>query len=127
MMKRVLASRLEKSCVLALGLLLGCAVLAQGQTVLNFSLNEGSPNTSFTNADQTLVGYLGLTPVDPANAVGLSTDSPSGQLGDGSFTNANSKGYLLADSGADPVLNITNGPITMESWVKINPSFAGVT
>ena len=41
--------------------------------------------------------------------------SVSGLPGDGSFYNSG-KGFLMADDTASKVLNITNGPITMEAW-----------
>ena len=52
----------------------------------------------------------------------LEADSPSAQAGDGSFSNLGN-GFLMA-TDTTRVLDITNGPITVEAWVKINGSFS---
>ena len=112
---------------LFLVLLLVSLASAHGQPVFSFPFNEGGTNTTFTDTVQNLQGTFGALALDPVNdTVALTNDSPSGLPGDGSFYN-NGKGFLLADDSASGVLNITNGPITMEAWVKKNGSFANTT
>lgn len=99
----------------------GLVTGACGATLLDFQFNEGSGFEVLDTA-QNQVGYFGTSRFDPAvDTVSLVDDSPSGQSGDRAFAN-NGKGFLIGDTGADQVLNITNGPITMESWLKINGS-----
>jgi hypothetical protein len=98
------------------------ATTAAGEELFHFPFNEGSGG-GITNTSASLSGFLGTIQINPANdIVALETDSPSGQPGDGSFSNLGN-GFLMAN---DPtrVLDITNGPITMEAWVKINGNFA---
>ncbi len=99
---------------------------AQSQTLFSFPFNEGT-GTTFTDTAQGLQGTFGPLVLDPGNdTVGLVDDSPSGLLGDRSLTNLN-RGFLIADDSASKVLNITNGPITMEAWVKKNGNVANTT
>lgn len=93
-----------------------------GEELFHFKFDEGSGG-GITNTTASLSGFLGTIPVDPANdTVALETDSPSGLPGDGSFSNLGN-GFLMANDSTR-VLDITNGPITIEAWVKINGSFA---
>jgi hypothetical protein len=111
----------------SLAALLGAAALlgsspAQAEELFLFNLNEGSGG-AVANSTATLNGYLGTVQVDPLNdTVAWETDSPSGQPGDGSFSNLGN-GFLIANDSTG-VLDITNGPITIEAWVKINGNFA---
>lgn len=107
--------------LLAAAAVLGSSA-ARGEELFLFNFNEGSGG-AVANTTASLNGYLGNIPVDPVNdIVALETDSPSGLPDDGSFSNLGN-GFLMAN---DPtrVLDITNGPITIEAWVKINGSFA---
>ena len=100
---------------------------AHGQTLFSFPFNEGGTNTTFTDTAQGLQGTFGAVVLDPLiDTVALTNDSPSGLPGDGSFYNSG-KGFLVADDSASQVLNITNGPITMEAWVKKNGNVANTT
>src|SRR6478736_3552713 len=116
-----------KLAALFLGTLLTSLVSAYGQTLFSFPFNEGGTNTTFTDPAQGLQGTFGAVVLDPNNdTVALSDDSPSGLPGDKSFFNSG-KGFLIADDSASQVLNITNGPITMEAWVKKNGNVANTT
>lgn len=98
---------------------------ARGEELFHFKFDEGSGG-AIANTAATLNGYLGTIQLDPAtDLVMLETDSPSGQPGDGSFSNLGN-GFLIAN---DPtrVLDITNGPITLEAWVKINGAYSKST
>ena len=100
---------------------------AHGQTLFSFPFNEGGTNLTITDTAQGLQGTFGAAALDPVNdAVALTNDSPSGLSGDGSFYNSG-KGFLIADDTSSKVLNITNGPITMEAWVKKNGNVANTT
>lgn len=105
-----------------LGLMALCLSLFAGstraETLLNFPFNEGS-GLLVNDTAQNLVGSFGLNGVVPeVDTVALTNDSPSGLSGDGSLVN-NRSGFLLNDDTAG-WLNITNGPITIEGWIKIN-------
>jgi hypothetical protein len=113
----------------AWSLLLAAAVFGsttvQGEELFLFNFNEGSGG-NIANTTASLNGTLGTVPVDPVNdTVALETDSPSALPGDGSFSNLGN-GFLMAND-TTRVLEITNGPITMEAWVKINGSFGKPT
>lgn len=105
---------------------LGClaawlAWVSTGQSapLLNFPFNEGTGTTT-TDTVNGLVGVLGV-PLDPAvDTVTLMNTSPSGLPGDRCITNSGGA-FLIADDSAQRVLEITNGPITMETWVFIDP------
>lgn len=89
----------------------------------DFQFNEGSGNTT-TSEINGYVGILGVA-VDPAlDTVTLVDDSPSGTAGDRSMRTSGG-GFLLADDSAEKVLNIPEGPITMETWTWIDPDFPG--
>jgi hypothetical protein len=116
-----------KLAVLCAFVLLSALSRADGQTLFSFPFDEGGTNTTFTDTAQGITGTFGAVVLDPVNdTVALTSDSPSGQPGDGSFSNLG-KGFLIANDSASKVLNITNGPITMEAWVKKNGSFAATT
>lgn len=86
--------------------------------LINFPLNEGTGNT-ITDTASGLTGYFGAQ--NPVNDyVQLLATSPSGNPGDGCITNSGT-GFLLVDDATNPILNITNGPITLESWLYIDP------
>lgn len=93
---------------------------ASAQPLINFPFNEGSGPT-VTDTASGLVGTLG-TQQDPlVDYVQLIDASPSGLPGDRSITNSGG-GFLVADDSVSRVLDITNGPITLESWIFIDPS-----
>jgi hypothetical protein len=102
----------------ALGL--AWAPATHADPLLNFPFNEGTGSTT-TDTVNNLAGVLGV-PQDPAvDTVQLVDQSPSGQAGDRSIITAGG-GFLLADDSAGKVLDITRGPITMESWIFIDPA-----
>jgi hypothetical protein len=115
------------SKLLALLLLAVSPVIsARGQTVFNFPFNEGGTNTTTTDSAQGLQAKFGAVILDPAvDSVALTNISPSGVLGDGAFFNLG-KGFLLANDSTK-ALAITNGPITMEAWIRKNGDFANTT
>src|SRR5690349_521609 len=88
--------------------------------VLNFPFNEGSGNTT-TDIVHGVVGVLGSAQDPAVDTVTLVDQSPSGQPNDRSIQTSGA-GFLLADDSASQVLNITNGPITLESWIWIDPA-----
>lgn len=92
---------------------LAWALPGQAEPLLNFPFNEGTGYTT-TDTVHGLVGMLGA-PLNPAtDTVMLMDTSPSGLPGDRCITNVGN-GFLLADDAAERVLEITNGPITMEA------------
>jgi hypothetical protein len=99
---------------------LAWATTGQSAPLLNFPFNEG---TGYITADTAsgLVGYLGAPLFPGVDTVTLIDASPSGLPGDRSITNSGG-GFLIADDSAQRVLDITNGPITMEAWVFIDSS-----
>ena len=104
---------------------LACAITTQAEPLLNFQFNEGSGTTT-TDSVNSLVGVFG-SPIDPAvDTVQLVDQSPSGQAGDRAMQTSGA-GFLLADDSATKALAITNGPITLETWVFIDPSTPGKT
>lgn len=104
--------------MLALGL--GWQTNTHSDQLLNFPFNEGTGSTTRDTASG-LIGIFG-TQLDPTvDTVQLVDQSPSGQAGDRSISTAGA-GFLMADDAGTQSLNITNGPITLESWVYIDPS-----
>ena len=105
-----------------LGCLAACltwVLPGQAEPLLNFPFDEGTGYTT-TDTVHGLVGVLG-TPLNPATDTVMFMDtSPSGLPGDRCITNVGN-GFLLADDAAERVLEITNGPITMEAWIFIDP------
>jgi hypothetical protein len=96
--------------------------LAHGATLINFPFNEGT-NVFVHDTAQGLLGTFGPIGANPAlDTVAITNDSPSGLPGDRSFVN-NRGGLLMTDDSATQSLNITNGPITIEGWVKVNSNF----
>ena len=109
-----------KPCLLGLALALTSA--AQGAELARFNFNEG---TGYTTTDSTggYVGKLGNA-LDPVVDFSQLIDaSPSGATGDRSLTNAGA-GFLMADD-TTKVLAITNGPITVETWIYLDPNWVG--
>jgi hypothetical protein len=103
-----------------LSLLIGTA---RGETLIDFSFNEGT-GIFVNDSAQGLLGTFGPVGADPAfDTVALHDDSPSGLAGDRSFVN-NRGGFLMTDDSATGSLDITNGPITMEAWIKVNSKFS---
>lgn len=88
--------------------------------LINFPFNEGTGPT-VTDTASALVGTLGTQQNPSVDYVQLIDASPSGLPGDRCITNSGN-GFLVANDSVNPVLNITNGPITMESWIFIDPS-----
>ena len=103
--------------------LAACLVWGGGpraQEIMNFPFNEGSGDTTTDVAN----GYVGVFAgsQDPlVDRVELDDFSPSGAAGDRSI-NVSGQGFLLADDSENQVLDIREGPITMETWVLIDPS-----
>ena len=115
-MTRFLKSIRLSSVLLALA----WAGSTQAAPLLNFQFNEGTGSTT-TDSVNNLVGVLGTAQNPAVDTVQLIDASPSGAAGDRSITNSGG-GFLIADASATEALNITNGPITMESWIFIDPS-----
>lgn len=99
---------------------LACATAVQADPLLNFQFNEGSGNTTVDSVNG-LVGVLGVVQDPTVDTVQFVDQSPSGQAGDRSILTSGT-GFLIADDSASEVLDIPEGPITMESWVFIDPS-----
>lgn len=91
---------------------------AKAEPVLNFPFNEGSGSTT-TDTVQGFVGVLGIAQNPEVDTVTLVANSPSGQAADRSILTAGSGFLMVADTNA--VLDITEGPITLESWIFIDP------
>ncbi|MCW5552687.1 MAG: hypothetical protein KIS67_11090 [Verrucomicrobiae bacterium] len=94
---------------------------ASAQPIVHFPFNEGNGPT-LTDTASGLVATMGTQQDPVADAVILSDISPSGLGGDRSITTSGN-GFLVADDSASRVLNITNGPITIECWLNINGAF----
>lgn len=105
-----------------LGVALAFASAAESAELARFNFNEG---TGYTTTDSTggYVGKLGnaLNPVTDFSQ--LIDASPSGAVGDRSLTNAGA-GFLMADD-TTKVLAVTNGPITVETWVYLDQNWVG--
>lgn len=99
---------------------LGCAAPSEAALLINFPFNEGSGSNT-TDTASGLVGTLGVQQNPAVDYVQLMDASPSGLPGDRCITNSGG-GFLLANDSVNPILNIINGPITMESWIFIDPS-----
>lgn len=104
----------------SLALSLAWAASSNADLLLNFPFNEGTGTTT-TDTVNNLVGVLGVAQDPAIDTVTLVDQSPSGQAGDRSILTAGG-GFLIADDSANPGLNITNGPITTESWIFIDPN-----
>jgi hypothetical protein len=104
---------------------LTCVSTIQADPLLNFQFNEGTGTTT-TDSVSSLVGVFG-SPIDPAvDTVQLVDQSPSGQAGDRAIQTSGA-GFLLADDSATKALAVTNGPITLETWVFIDPNLPAKT
>lgn len=95
------------------------AASSQAAQLVNFGFNEGS-GVSVTDSASGYVGRLGSQQDTNADYVQLTSNSPSGNPGDGSITFFGG-GFLVADDSTNAVLDITNGPITMEAWAYLPP------
>jgi hypothetical protein len=106
------------------GATLVCHAQAQPQFQLPF--NEGAGNT-ITDSAGGLTGPLGIY-LDPVEDVAFIANdyAPAGVSGDHSLQ-FQGTGYLLADDSANKILNITNGPITIEAWVYLTSPSPGST
>ncbi len=102
------------------------AVCAEAQPQFSLPLDEGS-GTNITDGAGGLKGPLGFY-LDPAVDVASigSNNAPSGALGDHSLQ-IQGAGYLIANDSTNRVLDITNGPITMEAWVYLTTASPGST
>src|SRR5688572_3048593 len=103
-----------------LTLTLGLAASASAAPLISFPFNEGSGGT-VTDTTSGLIGTLGVQQNPTVDYVQLIDASPSGLPGDRCITNSGN-GFLVANDAVNPVLNITNGPITMETWIFIDPT-----
>jgi len=110
--------RPSTACLLAFGLFFAVSG-GRAQPILNFPFNEGSGLTT-TDSANGLVGELGNQQDPLVDYVQLIDASPSGLPGDRCITNSGN-GFLVASDAPSPVLDITNGPITMETWIFIDP------
>jgi hypothetical protein len=107
------------TCILAAAAL-GWAASAQASLLVSFPFNEGSGSNT-TDTVTGLEGYFGYRQDPALNTVELSAFSPSGLPGDGSISTSGG-GFLMVDDSNSPVLAITNGPITIETWLYIDPN-----
>lgn len=82
--------------------------------VYMWEFNEGSGTTVTDNSGQ-FTASVGL-PLDPAQVPESLADSPSGAAGDRAVR---VNGGLTVDDSDSPVLAIESGPITMETWIKL--------
>ncbi len=108
--------RVNLYCVcLCLGALICApAVLAQEPgDVYMWEFNEGSGTTVTDNSGE-FVASIGVS-VDPEMFTASSDDSPSGAAGDNSLV---VNGGLVVDDSAETLLDLQEGPITIEAWVK---------
>ncbi len=111
-------NRVSTAALVAVGLALLPAAYADQLTRFDFSEGAG-----FTTTDPAtgLLGNLGQ-PFDPnVDYAQLMDASPSGLPGDRCLTNSGT-GFLIADDSATPVLDIREGPITLETWIYIDGS-----
>lgn len=83
--------------------------------VYKWNFNEGSGRTA-TDDSGAFVASLGV-PSAEGSAPALSSESPSGKTGDGSLA---ANGGLYVDDSSNPILAITEGPITIEAWFKLD-------
>ncbi len=108
--------------ILGRGFLAAClcwTIPTQADLLVSFPFNEGS-GTNVADTAQGLQGYFGYR-CDPAvDTVTLTPNSPSQAAGDNCITTAGN-GFLMVDDTVSQVLAITNGPITIESWLYIDP------
>lgn len=95
------------------------APAAQGGELINFQFNEGS-GSNITDTASGLVGVFGLQQDPAVDTLALINASPSGQAGDRSLTNSG-EAFLLVDDSVNPILNLTNHPLTIETWIFIDP------
>lgn len=101
-----------------LALTAAISVQVRATELINFQFNEGTGGT-VTDTASSLVGLLGVQQNPSTDYVQLMATSPSGAPGDGCITNSGG-GFLVVDDSNNPILNITNGPITLESWIYID-------
>jgi hypothetical protein len=100
---------------------LGIAPGIRAATIIDLPFNEGQ-DIFVHDFAQGLVGNFGLSEAIPSiDTVAITSDSASGHAGDFALVN-NRSGFLL---GEDPgrFLDITNGPITIEAWIKVDPNY----
>jgi hypothetical protein len=95
------------------------AASSQASELINFGFNEGS-GISVTDSASGYVGRLGSQQDTNVDYAQLTPNSPSGNPGDGSVTFFGG-GFLVVDDSTNAVLDITNGPITMEAWAYLPP------
>ncbi|MEO5802039.1 MAG: LamG-like jellyroll fold domain-containing protein [Verrucomicrobiota bacterium] len=100
--------------------LLGMVATMNAAVLVNFPFNEGTGTNTADTSPSGLTGLLGAQQDPTTDFVTLDTNSPSGQVGDGSITTSNA-GFLVVNDSIGPVLNLTNGPITLEAWVFLPP------
>jgi hypothetical protein len=107
----------------ALAFALLAATLPLGATQLeNFQFNAGS-GVTLTNSAGGPNAIFGAVFDPSVDYTALIDASPSGAAGDRCITNSGIA-FLMADDSATKVLDITNGPITLETWTFIDPSVA---
>ncbi len=104
---------------LVAGALLGAAA-ANASPLLNYQFNEGS-GTNVTDSASGVNGIFGLQQNSAVDYTALIDASPSGAPGDRCITNTGA-GFLLADDSAAKILDRTNSPLTIETWIFIDTS-----
>lgn len=113
-----------------LGLLLGLTLILnlgsfaqEPGDVYMWEFNEGS-GLIVTDNSKKFVANLGLA-ADPTLIPEAVTDTPSGKSGDYAVQIT---GSLVVDDRIDPILNIQDGPITIECWLKMDAfdSYRGI-
>lgn len=117
-MKRTTQQLVVAARLGVVALWIGCLGTAGAAPLINFSFNEGSGMTT-ADSVSALTGMFGVQQNPLADYVQLMDASPSGTPGDRCITNSGT-GFLVADDSALKVLDITNGPITIESWIYID-------
>lgn len=114
-------TRVKKSYLfVALALLCVQGSPASAQTPGEFymwNFNEGQ-GTTVTDDSGQMAADLGFPNIQPTV---VQEDSPSGQPGDRSII----PGGLTVYDRVDPVLNLVQGPVTFEAWVKPDAALTG--
>src|SRR5687767_6752182 len=95
---------------LVFGSFLWAATTSHATQLINFGFNEGT-GTSITDSASGLTGVFGAQQDPATDYVQLTSNSPTGQPGDGSITTFGG-GFLVADDSTNQILEITAGPIT---------------
>lgn len=98
---------------------LGWSIGSRADEMAHFPFDEGSGFTT-TDTASGLTGVFGTVQDPFVDKVELVDISPSGAAGDRSIVTSG-EGFLMADDSENKVLDIGEGPITMETWMYIDP------